>query len=75
MNCLSCANLDLKSYPQHSRVGLGACLASRESGKFRSFTRERNCSMFAPAEKDVVEARMVWANKAKLSNNRGEKCE
>jgi hypothetical protein len=73
MNCLSCANLDLKSHPNHARVGLGACLSVRVIGKFRSFSQERNCSMFAPAEKDVVEARIAWANKQKQSTNEGEK--
>lgn len=69
MNCLSCANLDLKSHPEHTRVGLGACLAARFAGKFRSYSQERNCSMFAPADKEVVEARMVWANKQKKGSN------
>lgn len=72
--CLSCANLDLKSNPGHTKVGLGACLAAKFSGKFRSFSKERNCSMFVPAAKDVVEARMVWADKQKSkSTNEGEK--
>lgn len=72
MNCLACANLELKSSPAHTKVGLGACLAAKFSGKFRSFRAERNCSMFVPAAKDVVEARIVWADKQSL-NKKGEK--
>lgn len=73
MNCLSCANLDLQTYKEHARTGLGACLAAKFSGRFRSFIRERSCSMFAPAANDVVEARVAWANKSNLSTKEGEK--
>lgn len=62
MNCLHCANLDLKTYPKHSALGWGRCKLDLP-GVFRSVLFDQVCDKSSPAEESIVRARIEWAGK------------
>ena len=61
--CLSCARIDLKTYPTHAKVGLGRCALDNLPGVFVSFFCRRECSHFLDAAPDIKEKRIEWSEK------------
>lgn len=65
VQCINCANLDLQTFREHSKVGYGRC-KFHAGGQFVSITYLRPGSRFKQAETEVIEARYVWARKLGL---------
>lgn len=56
--CLECITLDLKQYPNHSKVGFGHC-QNQATGSFYSFSRPV-CEKFKQAPDEIVEKRIEF---------------
>lgn len=63
MNCLTCAHIDLRTFPAHAKVGVSRCKLQPLPGVFENFRRERDCKLFAAADAETVAKRNEWANK------------
>jgi hypothetical protein len=59
-DCLHCAQMDVRQYPQHARVGFCRCRAETLPGVFENFRIARVCTRAVPADSATVARRLTW---------------
>jgi hypothetical protein len=61
--CLHCTELDLRTFREHAKVGMGRCKREELPGVFVTVAYDRACTQFVQASEGVIAKREEWRAK------------